>query len=633
MEGFIVFLAVLFLLSVPIMLIVSLVKLSSLKAQIRRIEEKMFPQQCVEETVAAEEQEQEEICEEVPLPKETVPEVFEEKSPIVCEPTALELFWARIEDWIAVRGAFAPAGMTREFAFATRWLLRIGVLLLVGAVIYFVKLSVDQGWMGPVGRVVSTVLWGAVFSAVGTWLVLKEKYALLGHALSSLGIVALYLGFGLGHKYFDPPVIASPVFAFISLFAVTVVAGIMSVVLKSSHIAVMGLVGGYLVPVLAGRDSGFPLGLDVYLLIVNLGAFFAARFRKWPLIDFLAATLAFIVCCVWSNTHSAFGGKGAILVNFAFLSAVHALYVASVMIGARGRSKAGNAIAWSGLAVNACCYFYWLAWVFRAGFSGTCAGLVLLALVAVYLSLAVVSIRKAWADRETINIILFFALAFLAVTPLLLFSRPWCVFSWAALAVATAEAESQSKRKLLGIVSYLLLGAAALAGLFYYAPMEYCNYLKSSLLNLSDREYLTEFALRFVRLWSLPVAAVLVARKLKINFLAIAAYVTVFLFYTGESRIFGYVFFPMMKTGTVSVAWFLVAFAGLWAGIALKIRTLRICALSLLAVTVGKVLLIDTERLTTPVRVGIFALAGGLLIVGAFLYLKFKDRFKKEEQK
>ena len=101
-----------------------------------------------------------------------------------------------------------------------------------------------------------------------------------------------------------------------------------------------------------------------------------------------------------------------------------------------------------------------------------------------------------------------------------------------------------------------------------------------------------------------------------------------FIFFTGEARIFGYVFFPSLKTGTVSVAWLLAAFAGLWAGIARRSRATRITALSLLGVSVVKVLLMDTARLATPARVGVFALAGVLLIIGAFLYMKFKERFE-----
>ena len=107
------------------------------------------------------------------------------------EPTAFDMFWMRIEDWLAVRGDFAPKGMTHEFAFATRWLIRVGAVLIIGAIIYFVKLSIDRGWMGPTGRVAATLFWGMVGCVGGSWLVKKGRYSLLGHAIAALGVVAL----------------------------------------------------------------------------------------------------------------------------------------------------------------------------------------------------------------------------------------------------------------------------------------------------------------------------------------------------------------------------------------------------------------------------------------------------------
>ena len=101
------------------------------------------------------------------------------------------MFWMRIEDWLAVRGDFAPKGMTHEFAFATRWLIRVGAVLIIGAIIYFVKLSIDRGWMGPTGRVAATLFWGMVGCVGGSWLVKKGRYSLLGHAIAALGVVAL----------------------------------------------------------------------------------------------------------------------------------------------------------------------------------------------------------------------------------------------------------------------------------------------------------------------------------------------------------------------------------------------------------------------------------------------------------
>ena len=544
------------------------------------------------------------------------------------EPTAIDLFWMRVEDWFAVRGDFAPKGMTREFAFATRWLVRIGVALIVGAIIYFVKLSIDRGWMGPTGRVAATLFWGMVGCVGGSWLVKKERYSLLGHAIAALGVVALYLGFGLGHCFFDPPVIASPVFAFAALAGVTLVAGVMAVYLRSPHIAVMGLVGGHLVPVIAGRDSGFPLGLDAYLLVLNLGAFYVSRKRLWSALDFLASMLAFAMCWIWTMEHAESGGLSSVMVNLVFLSVVHALYMTGVIVGSKTRGKVGNAVAWAGLCINAVAYFAWLAVVFRESFSSSYAGLILLGLVAAYLAVATLAIRRGWADRATVNILLVFALAFLAISPVLLFGKAWWAVSWAAIAVAASEAEIRSEQKILGILSWVILIVASFATLFHFAPLAYCQRSVSQLTQLSGGEYFSEFALRLVRLWSLPAAAAFIAYRRRVGPIAIAALAVTFIFFTGEVRIFGYVFFPSLKTGTVSVAWLLAAFAGLWAGIVRRSRATRITALSLLGVSVVKVLLMDTARLATPARVGVFALAGVLLIIGAFLYMKFKERFE-----
>lgn len=643
MEGII--LAVLALLSVPVLLIVILVKVCGLENKVADLTRKVggidLTRSCgaAEKKVAAVAPAKSEPVttdtrqatvempqsNQQPVPPRPLPVT---RSPLPVSPSAFDMFWMRIEDWLAVRGDFAPKGMTHEFAFATRWLVRIGAALIVGAIIYFVKLSIDRGWMGPTGRVVATLFWGSVGCVGGSWLVRKGRYALLGHVIAALGIVALYLGFGLGHRFFDPPVIDSPVFAFSALAAVTFFAGVMSVYLRSPHIAVMGLIGGYLVPVIAGRDSGFPLGLDIYLLVLNLGAFYVARMRKWSALDFLASMLAFAMCWIWTMEHAESGGLSSVMVNLVFLSVVHALYMTGVIVGANTRGKVGNAIAWAGLCVNASVYFAWIALVFREAFSNSHAGLVVLGLVAVYLFVAALAIRRGWADRATVNILMVFALAFLAVAPLLLFATPWWVVSWAAIAVAASEAERRTGQRILGVLSWLILIAASLAGLFYFAPLAYCQRPVCQLTGLSGGQYFSEFALRLVRLWSLPAAAAFIACRRRVTPVAVVAFIATFLFFTGEARIFGYVFFPSMKTGTVSIAWLLVAFAGLWAGIVRRSRATRIAALSLLGVSVLKVLLMDTARLATPARVGIFALAGVLLIVGAFLYMKFKERFE-----
>ena len=553
-------------------------------------------------------------------------------SPVECPPSAMDLFWEKVENWLAVKGEFAPEGVTHEFAFATRWLVMLGVLLVAASIVYFVKLSIDRGWMGPAGRVAATVLWGAVASAGGAYIVKRTRYGIVGHAVAALGIVALYVGFGLGHRWFDPPVISSAPLAFAALFCVTLSAGFASVFIPSSFISAVAVVGGYAVPVVAGRDTGSPVGLCAYLLLIDAMAFFVARFRRWSALDFLSATLAYATLFVWCGRHGALTVAQSIVVLACF-TAVHAVYMLGVVVESGRRGGAGNAIAWAGLVLNACAYLAYLSTHFRSGFSSELAGLVLLALVAAYLSVAVWARRSGRTDSVTVGIVLSFAIVFLSVAPLLIFGGLWWTFAWSAMAVAASEAGARLRERLLERLGIAVFAVAALYGIFRLAPLCYGlaigrdGYLGFASLEEASAGYWGALFLRIARLWTLPVAAAAIGRRERGGMLFWIACVIGFLLCTLEARVFGAAFLPSLKGGSITLAWFLVAFAGVWFGIVRRARTLRIWSLSILGVSFVKLLAIDTSHLDTPPRVATFALSGVLMIVGAYLYVRFRDRF------
>ena len=212
-----------------------------------------------------------------------------------------------------------------------------------------------------------------------------------------------------------------------------------------------------------------------------------------------------------------------------------------------------------------------------------------------------------------------------------MFGSPWWTVSWCAIAVAASEAEARTGQRILGILSLIVFTVAALYGVFYLVPHSYG-------LTVSDRgleigkaaagqaAYWRGLLTRSVRLWTLPVAAALIGRRTR-GWLFVSACVIGFILYSLEAWTFGKAYIPSLGGGIVTVAWFLLAFAGVWAGIVRRIQELRIFSLLLLSVSVAKLLLVDTAHLATPARVALFALCGALLIVGAFLYIRFRERF------
>ncbi len=534
-----------------------------------------------------------------------------------------EALLSKFGDWLAVRGDYAPKGVTREFAVATRWLVRVGLMLLVGSVIYFVKLSIDSGWMGPTARVMGTLFWGAVGVAGGVALVKRTRYGMIGHALAALGVVALYLGFGLGHRFFDPPVIPSWQLAFSALVGVTVVAGIVSILLPSSTLAVMGLVGGYLVPVIAGHDSGHVLGLCAYLLVLNLGATVVASFRKWQGLNLIAVILAYVMMFAWGARHEACAQREMVPM-FVFLSLIHTIYLVTAVWMSKRVGDWERSFSWLGVAINALAYLTWLGGVFRPAVSNDVTGLVFLAVVAGYLALARQSMRMGWLDKNSVNLLLVFALVFLSLTPLLLFAAPWCAVSWALIAIACSEVACRQKLEVLNVLSAILICVASCATVLFGIDA-YCS--------LVDSAWHTggPFVLRLVRIGAIPLAVGFLGYRTKKVPLIWTAGVMAFFYLTGEAHRLGADCFPILGGGTVTLTWGIAAALCLWNGIVKRFAPVRFVGLFLMGISVVKLLLLDTASLQMPSRVAVFAVTGVLLMAGAFLYLKFKAGFEGHE--
>jgi uncharacterized membrane protein len=100
-----------------------------------------------------------------------------------------------------------------------------------------------------------------------------------------------------------------------------------------------------------------------------------------------------------------------------------------------------------------------------------------------------------------------------------------------------------------------------------------------------------------------------------------------------EVNSFLYHFVPGLRAGGVSILWSVFALSMILAGIWKNTRVIRYVGLTLFAVVAGKVLLFDLARLDQVYRIIAFLVLGVMVLLGSFVYLKYRPAAKSGEGK
>ncbi len=207
------------------------------------------------------------------------------------------------------------------------------------------------------------------------------------------------------------------------------------------------------------------------------------------------------------------------------------------------------------------------------------------------------------------------------------------MLAFALMAVVLGELGVRLKERTLEVFALILLGFLSWAFIALAVEM----YSHSTMTGYTD--YAHRFVLR--SLYFLPLIGAMTFAAVRLcattrwlanmrTVLVVGASSFLFIYVSAESAWFGKIYLPTLKTGLMTIVWAGSAFGLLAFGIARRLAPVRYVGLGLLGLSVLKLLFIDTASLATPGRVCVFAAVGILMIVGAFLYLKFKTAFEKE---
>jgi uncharacterized membrane protein len=169
-----------------------------------------------------------------------------------------------------------------------------GIALVIGA-IFFLKHSIDSGWLQPPVRVAIGLLVGIAL-LVACELKAARKYEVTANALDAAAIAILFATFFAAHSLWD---LIPGTLTFALLGVVTALAVLLSIRRESLFIAVLGLLGGFATPALLSTGENQPIPLFSYLVLLNVGLAWVAYRQRWPLLTALTLVLTTVYQWGW----------------------------------------------------------------------------------------------------------------------------------------------------------------------------------------------------------------------------------------------------------------------------------------------------------------------------------------------
>jgi hypothetical protein len=186
-------------------------------------------------------------------------------------------------NWILFGQEARPTGVTLEYAVASTWLPRIGILGIVLGIAVFLIWTAEQQIIGPVGRIAIAIASGIALLVGGIRLV-GRKYHLIGQVLLGGGLLVLYFcGYAMGPRYELVPLPA----AFALMVFVTAVAVMLALRIDAMLVAILGIAGGYMTPLLIRTPEPNLAAFYAYLLILGLATLAITARRPWRLLNVL----------------------------------------------------------------------------------------------------------------------------------------------------------------------------------------------------------------------------------------------------------------------------------------------------------------------------------------------------------
>lgn len=507
--------------------------------------------------------------------------------------------------WLSAEVNVAPEP-SLETTFGLGWLNRVAVVTLIFGVGFLFKYAVDSQWIGPAMRVALGVAAATLSLFLGEWISLRGQKT-FARGLTGLGLALLYLSFYAGFGFYH---LLPQATAFLLMCLTTATAAILALHYDSQAVALLGLAGGYLTPILLATGENQMWILAGYSSMLNLGALAIARMKRWPALEYLASQATALLFLGWA---SQWLDDETRLAAWGWLSLSFALFFAASVVGAR---------LWL-LALNTGAYFAGTYALLDHQYHSS-MGAFTVALALPYALLA----KAVWdRARQLGELTAAISMVLLTLAIPIQFVGFRITMLWSLEAAALTWVSERFHQPRLQAGALLLFGPVFIRLIGVDAQM---YSLQQSYTALANQRFLT-FAVAAASLWiasrftqTLEFHPVTYGAGHLVMLWALGLEVAGWAGRTSDPRDVA----NAVSTG-ISILMAVYASALVVTGVALRSPLNRILGLGLFALVILKLYLLDVWSLSRGFRITAFLALGGLLLLVSYLYSRFKPALER----
>ncbi len=342
---------------------------------------------------------------------------------------------------------------------------KIGILILVLGISYFVKYSIDQGWISEPARVGIGMLAGTL--VLGVAHKLRQNFSAFSSVFVAGAIAIFY--FTIAIAFHDYKLFSQEV-AFAIMVVITGFASLITISYNRLELGILTLIGGFAVPFMVSTGAGNYVVLFTYIILLDIGILCIAYFKKWQVLNLLAFIFTVILYGSWLFTDLNYAKPhyaGALLFGFLFY-----ILFCIINIINNFKTKSEFSMLQMGVISANTFLFYGVGISILNLWHPELKGLFTASIAVFNLAYAYFIFKQFGAEKKVLYLLIGLTLTFITLAIPIQFSGHYITMFWGAEAVMLlwlSQKSNVASYKLCSVIVHILMLLSLITDWYYFS--------------------------------------------------------------------------------------------------------------------------------------------------------------------